>query len=101
MGTAGSWYYQISELYDKATFHLNEDYTIQACHNDMVDIERNSRKGPACKNLIKDEKTIIPLKNKKDVKIEVREIKTLQSGACVGMYYVMCKLFTSSLVLSK
>ena len=85
MGTAGSWYYKISELYDKATFHLNKDYTIQTCHNDMVDIERNSRMGPACKNLVKDE-TIIPLKNGKDVKVDVLEIKTLQSGACVGMF---------------
>ena len=80
-----SWSDKIGNFYNESTFHLNKDYTIQACHNNMKK-KRGERQN--CKELEIGE-NIISLEhrgNGTNMKFAVQEIKTVQSGTCVGMF---------------
>ena len=84
---------EIQDLYKKATFKLGEDYTIEACHNDMKHMEKNlSFRGsfagnhPACKNLTVEDDQSLVFEGGQFVSVDVKEIKTIHSGICIGKF---------------
>ena len=85
-------------LYDKAVFHLGEDYTIEACHNDM---KHDTTKGEdnkffgvnhrACKSLKVEDAQTLTFKGQQNpfVSIDVKEIQTIHSGVCIGKFVLL------------
>ena len=84
---------EIQDLYKKATFKLGEDYTIEACHNDMEkkDGHRYGFVGnhPACKNLTVEDDQSLVFEGDQFVSVDVKEIKTIHSGICIGKFKIL------------
>ena len=90
---------EIKDLYDKATFQLGKDFTIEACHNDME--HENGTNGdikpfggignhPGCKNLIVEDGQLLDFKGENQfVTVHVKEIKTIQYGICYGKFKIL------------
>ena len=87
-------------LYDNAVFHLGEDYTIEACHNDMkhdTTGEDKKRAGifgvnhRACKSLKVEDAQTLTFKGQQNpfVSIDVKEIQTIHSGVCIGKFVLL------------
>ena len=71
-------------MYKKATFKLGEDYTIEACHNDMKHMDKNLFE--ACKNLTVEDDQSLVFEGGQFVSVDVKEIKTIHSGICIGKF---------------
>ena len=87
---------EVQDLYKKATFKLGEDYTIEACHNDMKHMDKNLgfRGGfvgnhPACKNLTLEDDQSLVFEGGQFVSVDVKEIKTIHSGICIGKFKIL------------
>ena len=79
------WSDKISNFHNESTFHLNKDFTIKACHNNMKKKRGERQK---CTEL-EIGKNVISLPHRGNgttMEFAVQEIKTVQSGTCVGMF---------------
>ena len=87
---------EIKDLYDKATFQLGKDFTIEACHNDMEhgtngDIKlKFGGNHPGCKSLtVEDSQPLVFKGENQFVTVDVKEIKTIHNGICYGKFKIL------------
>ena len=97
---------EIKDLYDKATFQLGKDFTIEACHNDMehgtngINGDIKPKFGgiesmfggnhPGCKSLtVEDSQPLVFKGENQFVTVDVKEIKTIHNGICYGKFKIL------------
>ena len=75
----------MQRLYNEASFRLEEDYSIKACHSEMEFVERKSmHERHACKELTNGANNV-PLKGGGKATLTVTPISTICCGICIAI----------------